>query len=387
MKYRKFTGNGGIFDGYQLLLNNTLVTRTDGTIEEIIPYDKNDKDVVTLDGMLCPGFINAHCHLELSHMKGKIPEKCGLVDFVYKVITERHDEVDSMLKAIDAAEKQMIDNGIVAVGDICNNPLTIVQKMRGNLNYHNFIEASGFLPSVVPERLKKSTDLYNAYAELYEVPIESNSLSPHAPYSVAPELMQRIADFPGSNIITMHNQETDDENKLFQNKTGDFLKLYEKMNIDAGFFSPPGTTSLQASLRYFYPHQQLILVHNVSTSQEDLDYIASHKGPAIHFCFCPRANLYISGMLPSIDRFIESNQKIILGTDSLASNDTLSILSEINTLNEHFPHVSRVQMLKWATINGAIALGIDYKFGSFVKGKQPGINLISDQFSAVRRVL
>ena len=386
MKYRKFKADG-IFNGYQLLRDQTLVTLEDGTIEYLAPSYAGDDSIEKLDGIICPGFVNAHCHLELSHMKGRIPEKTGLVDFVYKVITERQDEKEIMLEAVASAEKEMIDNGIVAVGDICNNPVTLVQKLKGNLYYHNFIEVSGFLPSVVPERFKRSTDLYNAFAQFYPVPVESNSLAPHAPYSVAPELMQHITAFPGNHILTMHNQETDDENKLFQNKTGDFLRLYEKMNIDAGFFEARGTSSLQASLPYFYPQQRLILVHNVCTSQEDLDYIAAHDGPALYFCLCPKANLYISGTMPPVDLFLRSNQTLVLGTDSLASNDTLSLLSEMNKLKEYFPGVSHEQMLTWATINGAKALGIDERFGSFEKGKKPGIILIDDAFENVRRIL
>ena len=235
MKYRKFRATA-IFDGEFLMTGHTLVTREDGTIEDILYPDYNPDEAEKFEGILSPGFINVHCHLELSHMKGRIPEKTGLVDFVYKVITERHDEKEVLLEAIANAEKQMIDNGIVAVGDICNNPSTLMQKLKGNLYYHNFIEASGFLPSIVDERFQRSTDLYNAFAEFYPMPAESNSLAPHAPYSVAPELMQRITSFPGNHILTMHNQETEDENKLFLDKTGDFLRLYEKMNIDAGFF-------------------------------------------------------------------------------------------------------------------------------------------------------
>jgi cytosine/adenosine deaminase-related metal-dependent hydrolase len=386
MKYRKFKADG-IFNGYQLLTGQTLVTNEDGKIADLISSDDNEDGIEKLDGILCPGFINAHCHLELSHMKGRIPEKTGLVDFVYKVITERHDEKEVMLQAIDSAEKEMMSHGIVAVGDICNNPVTLLQKLKGNLYYHNFIEVSGFLPSVVLERFKRSTDLYNAFAEFYPMPAESNSLAPHAPYSVASELIQRITAFPGNHILTMHNQEADDENQLFENKTGDFLRLYQKMNIDAGFFTPPGTSSLQASLPYFYPGQRLILVHNVCTSQEDLDYIAAHEGPALYFCLCPKANQYITGMMPPVDLFIKSNQTMVLGTDSLASNDTLSILAEINTLKQHFPQLDHHQMLRWATSNGAVALGIEERFGSFEKGKTPGIILLNRDLTTVRRIL
>jgi aminodeoxyfutalosine deaminase len=384
MGYRKFRANE-LFTGQEIVKDCTLVVSEDGTVQEIIKTAEQDAE--QLNGMLCPGFINAHCHLELSHMKGYIPEGTGLVDFVFKVITERHFDKEVMVEAIDKAEREMFENGIVAVGDICNNPITLLQKLRKNLYYHNFIEASGFVPAIVPERFKRSVDLFNAYAELYKTPQGSNSIVPHAPYSVAEILFERIVSFPGNQLLTMHNQEAPEENELFQNKTGDFLRLYEKMKVDASAFTAKGTSSLQACLPYFFPQQTLILAHNVATSAEDLAYIKNHDTPQLYFCLCPNANLYITGKLPPVELFIEHDCKIVLGTDSLASNHQLSILSEMNTLKKHFPHLSYEQMLAWATINGAKSLGIDDKFGSFEKGKQPGVLLIDPSFNSVQRIL
>ncbi len=386
MGYRKFRADK-LFTGYEILTDCTLVTSDNGVIEDIIRDAPIDTEAQQLNGLLCPGFINAHCHLELSHMKGRIPEGTGLVDFVFKVITERHYEKEIVLEAIDKAEQEMISNGIVAVGDICNNPTTLLQKLKKNLYYHNFIEASGFVPAIVPERFKRSADLFNVYAELYKDPQRSNSIVPHAPYSVAEILFGKIAAFPGNRLLTMHNQEIADENELYKSKSGDLLRLYEKMSIDHSAFAPTGTTSLQSCLPYFFPQQTLILVHNVATSKEDLQYIAQHNTPALYFCLCPNANLYISGNLPPVNLFIEHGCTIVLGTDSLASNHQLSILAEMNTLKQHLPHLAHEQMLGWATINGASALGIDNKFGSFEKGKQPGVVLIDPSFKNAQRIL
>ncbi|MGB8194083.1 MAG: amidohydrolase family protein [Chitinophagaceae bacterium] len=386
MRYRKFRPER-LFTGYEVLTGYTLVTTENGTIEEVVPNGPDHEDAEVLPGLLSPGFVNCHCHLELSHMKGRIPEGTGLVDFVFRVITERHDEKEVMLDAINKAEQEMISGGIVAVGDICNNPITLLPKIRKNLYYHNFIEASGFVPAVVPERFKRSVDLFNVYCELYKDPQASNSIVPHAPYSVAKELFKRISKFPGNRLLTMHNQETEAENDLYRDKTGDFLQLYEKMKIGDSFFIPPGTTSLQACLNYFFPQQTLILVHNVATSEDDMQYIKNNATPVLYFCLCPNANLYITGQLPPVDLLIQYNSRIVLGTDSLASNRQLSILSEIKTLKKNFPHLTYEQVLPWATINGASALGIEHTFGSFEKGKKPGTVLIDNAFESVKRVL
>lgn len=376
-----------MFTGHEFLDDYTLVTTEDGTIEALLPGNDAGDDVEKLDGLLVPGFVNCHCHLELSHMKGKIAEGTGLVDFVFKVITERHTEKEVMLEAINSAEQEMVEKGIVAVGDICNNPITLLQKMRKNLYYHNFIEASGFVPEVVAERFKRSVDLYSVFGELYADPQASNSIVPHAPYSAGEMLFNRIAVFPGNRLLTMHNQETAEENLLYKYKRGDFLRLYEKMNISTTSFEPTGKSALQSVLPHFFPQQTLILVHNVATSRDDIQYTRSNTTPALYFCLCPNANLYISGQLPPVDMFMQEQCNIVLGTDSLASNHQLCILSEMNTLKKNFPAISYDQMLPWATINGAKALGIDNQFGSFEKGKQPGLVLIDKDFTKATRLL
>ena len=99
----------------------------------------------------------------------------------------------------------------------------------------------------------------------------------------------------------------------------------------------------------------------------------------MYFCLCPNANVYISNKLPDINLFVRNQCNIVLGTDSLASNDQLSILEEINTLQKAYPDLSLSEMLKWATSNGAKALKIDDKYGSFEKGKTPGVVLIQNE--------
>src|SRR5215211_3001249 len=158
MQYRKLTADK-IFDGFSLLENHVLVVDENGMVEALRPTNDAENDIEYYNGIIIPGLINCHCHLELSHMKGLIPEKTGLVDFVYKVVTERHHDENEMLMAIVEAEEEMIGNGIIAVGDICNNTLTISQKRKGRLNYFNFIEASGWLPSLSEQRFQRAKSI------------------------------------------------------------------------------------------------------------------------------------------------------------------------------------------------------------------------------------
>lgn len=388
MAYLKFRADQ-LFDGYRFLPNNSvLMIAEDGTVENIVEADDAGDDVQQLSGMLSPGFINCHCHLELSHMKGLIPEGTGLVPFVLKVVQQRHFPDEEILLAIEKAEDEMLANGIVAVGDICNNTLTLAQKTKGRIYYHNFIEASGFNPAIVQQRFQKSIEFFRAYARNYSIPVESNSIVPHAPYSVANELWELIINFPGNHLLTIHNQETAAENELFLHKQGEFLELYDAMNIDPSFFQPSGKSSLQTYLSKFLKHQSVILVHNVHTSAEDIQFgQQSVIHQQLHYCLCPNANQYISRQLPDIDMLIKNNCSIVLGTDSLASNHQLNMLEEIKTIQQAYPSVELETMLSWATSNGAKALQLDSLLGSFEQGKKPGVVLIDSKTNSPKRIL
>ena len=376
-----------LFDGYHLRNDqHVLITSDDGTILDIVSPGEAGDGVQQFKGILSPGFINCHCHLELSHMKGLVPERTGLVDFVWQVITQRHFAEDEILKAIEKAEDEMLANGIVAVGDICNNALTIQQKLKGRIWYHNFIEASGFNPQVVKERFERSVGYFAAYAQLYSIPIESNSIVPHAPYSVSDELWEKIIHFPGNHLLTIHNQETADEDELFRAETGRFLSLYEKMKMDISFFKPSGKSSLQTYLPKFLPNQSVILVHNVHATAADIQF-AKNSGLNLSWCLCPNANKYISNQMPPVDLFIKENCHIVVGTDSLASNHQLNILEEIKTIQNHFPHINFETLLQWATSNGAKALQVEKLVGSFEKGKKPGIVLIDSNLENSKRII
>lgn len=388
MAYLKFRANQ-LFDGYQLLNDDhVLVTTEEGTVETILPAAEAGEEVEKLNGILSPGFINCHCHLELSHMKGAIPERTGLVSFVWDVIRNRHYKEEEILIAIEKAEDEMSSKGIVAVGDICNNILTIPQKLKGRIWYHNFIEASGFVPELAQTRFERAVSIFREYAKYYSIPVASNSIVPHAPYSVSDALWEKIIHFPGNQLLTIHNQETEDENEWTLRKQGAFQQLYENMNIDTSFFQPYEKRSLSSYSSRFLPHQSVILVHNVSTTEVDLQALKlSESIGDIAWCLCPNANLYISGQLPDLNLLMAEDCFIVIGTDSLASNHQLSILAEIQTIHRHFPLIPLSRLLGWATLNGAKALQMDNILGSFENGKKPGIVLCNEDLTSAKRLL
>jgi cytosine/adenosine deaminase-related metal-dependent hydrolase len=381
--YKKFSATQ-LFDGYNFLpTGKVLITSAEGVIIDIVNAEDAGDDVQNLQGILTPGFINCHCHVELSHFKKAIPQHTGLVNFVQQVMQTRLANEEIKLQAMQTAEAEMYNSGIVAVGDICNTVDSLPIKQNSKLHWHNFIEVSGFVSATAEKRLSEVQEV----ADKYSIFNTQYSITPHAPYSVSKKLFTLINNLPNNNLISIHNQESEEENKLYTTKEGDFLNLYKNFGIDISNFTPSGKTSLQTWLPYFTNNQNVIAVHNTFINEDDLNFSAANCQLPTVYCLCPNANLYIENALPPIDLLLQNNCNIVLGTDSLASNTQLNILEEIKTIQHYCPKIELQTMLQWATSNGAAALQMNDKLGSFEKGKQPGVVLIEENLGESKRVL
>jgi cytosine/adenosine deaminase-related metal-dependent hydrolase len=370
MTYRKFKADY-LFLGDRIAAHDTvLITTEEGIVKAVVAVEEAGEGVEKYNGILSPGFVNCHCHLELSHMKAVIPEGTGLVDFLSMVIRRRGEDRERVLDAIAAGEEEMLRNGIVAVGDTCNTTDTLDCKKAGRLSYRNFAETLGFLDKSAPERFAASSAVYKALDDRFP---GLNSIVPHAPYSVSPALFHLVADFPGNRLLSIHNQESEVENEFLLTGKGDLLRLYAQLGLDVSFFRGTGRRSLAGILPYFHRDQSLILVHNVATTEEDFQPGAA---PELIFCLCPNANLYIGGKLPDVSLLVNQNCRIVVGTDSLASNHHLSILEELKTLQRSFAWLENAILLQWATSNGAAALQMNHAVGSFSPGLRPGVLLL-----------
>jgi cytosine/adenosine deaminase-related metal-dependent hydrolase len=389
MAYRKFKADQ-LFDGYHLLdSQHVLITDEDGVVQDIVVSAEAGDDIQQFSGILSPGFINCHCHLELSHLKNVIPPHTGLIEFLCSVVTKRGFAPEIIQQEIVTAEKEMVGNGIVAVGDIGNTADTADVKSKSKIRWQNFVEVLSF----TDDKAEENFNLYRDVAKSLETKLQTSniphrtSLVPHAPYSISPKTFKLINQSTKDQIISMHNQEHPAEDELYKTGGGDYLKLFKIFGIDKSPFPVTGKSSIRSCLPYFNNGQTIFLIHNTYMPEEDVtwanEYAAANELKLV-YCFCVNANLYIENKVPPIEMLMKNNCRIVLGTDSYSSNWQLSIAKEIESIHKRFPKISLEILLQWATINGAKALQWDDKLGSFEKGKKPGVVLIESTLKKSR---
>ena len=377
----KYYSASQIHNGKQWLPDGSIIAiAEDGTITDILPENTIPKEeIIYLEGILCPGFVNAHCHIELSHMKGVVEEGGGLVPFLQSVVLKRNNFTDEdKQKGIKAALNEMKANGIVAVGDIANATDTLEYRPQADFHIHNFVEALGFTEENAEQRFAWPTNVFKQFKE--QIPIRKEqilkqSIVPHAPYSVSESIFKLIDGFEEESILSIHNEETAAENEFYETKSGQMFELFKTLKIDASFFNASGKTSLQTYLPFLSELHPLILVHNTFMNAGDLA-VLKESNRKVTLCLCPNANWYIERKMPPVKLFMESGLPVCLGTDSYSSNHQLSIWSEIQTIQKHFPDISMEQLLVWATSNGAQALEMDHLIGTLEAGKKPGLVLV-----------
>ncbi|MBI1306810.1 MAG: amidohydrolase family protein [Bacteroidetes bacterium] len=365
-----------LFDGREFKKDAVLVTEDDGTTVSILnTNDCADENIQSYNGIICPGFINTHCHLELSHMRGMLKEKTGLIEFIKGVLSKREASAEVISQAIEDCDREMYENGIVAVGDISNTTDTFPQKAKSLIHYHTFIEVFDLDPEKAGTMIQQGKQ--NA-GELNKLRL-SHSIVPHAPYTVSPELFALINEFNDErkSLSSMHNQETPQENEFFISGTGAFADFYRDWGMDISFFQPTGEKSLPSVIPHMSSKGKTLLVHNTFSQIDDIEMATDHFDE-VFLCTNPNANLYIEDRLPKYENFLETDAIVTLGTDSIASNWQLSILEEIKTIDKYFPEIGLQTLLTWATSNGARALEIDDWAGSFEPGKKPGVLLIGN---------
>jgi cytosine/adenosine deaminase-related metal-dependent hydrolase len=367
----------------QFILTNTgvplkggvIVTSDDGTIVNITNTNGSQAENQSIefhDGIIIPGFVNCHCHLELSHLKSAVPPGTGLAEFLRQLQNVRDSDPDVILSSAISADNDLYNEGIAVCADICNNSITFSIKKSSRISYLNMLEVFGIDPGKAEKRMNEIVRLYR---DSERSGLES-CIVPHTVYTVSLPLFRLIKEKTLTNRVTsIHFMETDGENSFVADHSGPLKESIEKRGmLPAELLTPENITS--AILDEVTPSGSLILVHNTYADRETVKKINRRKNT--FWCLCPNANIYIENKIPPVEMLISEGCEIVIGTDSLASNRKLSILSELKILQHHYPTLKLEELIRWATINGAKALGKDKQFGKIEPGRKPGLLLLQN---------
>ena len=347
----------------------------DGTVLEVGVCD-SDEEVQA--GVIVPGFVNAHCHVELSHLHGKFVKGTGMAGFIDQINTlrdwaGRDVKVGLTRKWMD----KMWEDGVSAMADISNDDSSFDVKKSHPMYTRTFLEVFGSEPEMCEGVMKEVAGLEEIArnAGLDAAP------TPHSCYTMSPQLLSASAAAGlDSGFLSYHSQESQEEEDLVMRGEG---AMYENRKR-SGMSTPPVTG--ESSLKYFIdrladvrkaPYEEnILLVHNVCLQQSDIDAVRKVM-KNVYFAICPLSNIFIHNALPPIALMRENGLDIVLGTDSLSSNDDLDMVKELVCLHENFPEVPMSELLSWACLNGARFLKKDDELGSLTPGKRPGIVLVT----------
>ena len=354
-----------------------------------VEYDPADGRIVRVggcepgeevaQGAIVPGFVNSHCHIELSHLHKKFRKGTGMAGFIDQINALR-DWAGADVKARLTREwmDKMWNDGVSAMADISNDDSSFNVKASHRLYTRTFLEVFGSEPEMcdgVMEEVRSLKDVADK-AGIDAAP------TPHSCYTMSPQLLSASAAAGlESGYLSYHSQESQEEEDLLISGTG---AMYENRKR-SGMSTPPVTG--ESSLKYFIDRladakpapydEHILLVHNVCLSQSDVD-AAKKVMKNVYWAICPLSNIFIHNALPPVDLMRRNGLAITVGTDSLSSNDDLDMVKELVCLHTNFPEVPMSELRVWACLNGARFLSRDSILGSLAPGKVPGIVFVYD---------
>ena len=349
-----------LFDRGEVIPRPVVTVDDTGLIVSVGQWERLDGDASTefYAGALCAGFVNAHCHLELSYLRGAIARGTGFAGFARAIGAVRGGfAMEDRLRALEAADARMWHEGVQAVADIVNGETSFAAKARSAVRYRSFAEVFG---------LNASTE---AVRPLLQYP--DTTLTPHSTYSIQDTAFSEVVSDAANDPLSIHFMESDDEAALFRGE-GSLAAWYGRMGWRCDFLSHGSPARRVADM---VPRgRRVLLVHGCRVGDAEYDMVSDRLGQTLWWVLCPRSNDYISGLRPPVELLRRHGARICVGTDSLASNECLSMVEELKLLGG----VPLEEAVAWATVNGAQALGLDGGIGSIEAGKRSGLVLIEN---------
>ena len=367
------------------VLNGYVEYLPDGTVTAVGECSDPSREEVFLEGALVPGFVNSHCHLELSYLWKTFRKGTGMAGFIDQINALRDTKsAEEKVAAISHWMEVMWNRGVSAMADISNCSDSFAVKKVSPMYTRTFLEVFGTEPEDCAGVMEGVLSL-KSVADGFGL---DSSPTPHACYTMSPELVTAVSrEGLKSGFLSFHSEETMEEEEMIRFGRG---AMWENRKA-AGMSVPPVTGG--SSLEYFIDRlekahpapfdEHILLVHEVCMDQEGIDAVKKvMTNPFV--TLCPRSNLFIHNALPPVGLMRSNGLKLTVGTDSLSSNDDLDMVGELFCLQEAFPGLDLDEMLRWACLNGAGFLGKEDSLGSLEEGKKPGIVFIDNLDAAGR---
>jgi aminodeoxyfutalosine deaminase len=313
-------------------------------------------------GVLMPGLVNAHCHLELSHLKGRIAGG-DFTSWVGQLVDERARDATDPRPATAAAIEAVVQSGTVAIGDVSNRLDHIQELAASPLRAVVFHELLAWNPSAAERALGQARIRLSAVGGARPAPNVQIKAAAHAPHSVSPALFKVLVDEGGP--AALHLSESPDETRFLQSGDGGWKAFLEQRGLGDVWFEPPRRSPVRYMEMLGVLRPGLLAAHCVQADVNDLRTLAAH-GVAV--VVCPRSNRNLGvGQVP-LREMISVGLRVALGTDSLASVESLDLVDDLALLAREFPEVDAGRLLRIATADGAKALGFP-DLGSLARGR------------------
>jgi len=307
-------------------------------------------------GALLPVLVNAHTHLELCALKDKVLPEKGFRNWVENLINLRNSVGTKNLKtsAINGV-KELIESGCGVIGEISTLGLTWKIVSNSSLRGVWFRE---FLGNVLPEEIACN-----------ENKLLIKSIAGHAPHTLSPELLADLKNITRKKNIpfSIHLAESEDEIEFLQTGKGKWAEFLSERGIDFSSWNLPVETPVRYLEDLGVLDENTIAVHLIHTDEKDFEILLRHN---VRVCLCLRSNFNLHNILPDLAGMLKAGIKPCLGTDSLASAESLSIFDEMTFVSKSFPSIPPAEILAMATVNGASSLGFGEMFGSLTPGKR-----------------
>jgi cytosine/adenosine deaminase-related metal-dependent hydrolase len=301
-------------------------------------------------GILTPGLVNAHCHLELSHLQGTLGRDHGFTSWVEELVGRRRAAgVETVRTAVADAVRRLVECGTAAVGDVSNTLAHVDLLAASALDAVVFHELLGWDPAAASTVLEREETLLAEARGRIAVRARAGS---RIRVETAPELFRAVARRGGP--AALHLAESADEALFLRSGSGPWREFLERRGLGRVAFAAPGTSPVRYADSLQALHSRLVAAHCVQVDREDVALLARR---GVHVALCPRSNRNL-GLGPApVPDLVAADVALCLGTDSLASVDSLDVADDMAALHREHRSLEPWRIVEMATRGGARALG------------------------------